>query len=81
MDTVRSKDGTLIAFQKSGTGAPTLLLLGGDSPAFLTAATHLLHETLPNNQLVVMPGQQHTAMNTAPELFVREVFDFLTELA
>jgi len=60
---------------------PTLLLLGGDSPAFLTAATHLLHETLPNNRLVVMPGQQHTAMNTAPELFAREVLDFLTEPA
>lgn len=58
---------------------PTLLLLGGDSPTFLTAATYLLHETLPNNRLVVMPGQQHTAMNTAPDLFVSAVLDFLAE--
>jgi len=58
---------------------PTLLLLGGDSPAFLAAATHSLHEILPNNRLVVMPGQQHTAMNTAPNLFVGAVFDFLAE--
>jgi pimeloyl-ACP methyl ester carboxylesterase len=28
MDTVRSKDGTLIAFQKSGTGAPLVLVHG-----------------------------------------------------
>lgn len=58
---------------------PTLLLLGGDSPAFLAAATHALHEILPNNRLVVMPGQQHTAMNTAPDLFVGAVLDFLAE--
>jgi pimeloyl-ACP methyl ester carboxylesterase len=57
----------------------TLLLLGGDSPSFLKAATHSLHEILPNNRLVVMPGQQHTAMNTAPNLFVGAVFDFLAE--
>jgi hypothetical protein len=24
-----------------------------------------------------MPGQQHTAMNTAPDLFLREVLNFL----
>lgn len=56
---------------------PTLLLLGGDSPAFLKAATKTLHEALPNSHIAVMPGQQHTAMNTAPELFVREVLQFL----
>ena len=55
----------------------TLLLVGGDSPSFLKAATHSLHEILPNNRLVVMPGQQHTAMNTAPNLFVGAVLDFL----
>jgi hypothetical protein len=29
--------------------------------------------------MAVMPGQQHTAMNTVPDLFLREVFDFLLE--
>jgi len=58
---------------------PALLLLGGDSPAFLAAATHSLHKILPNNRLVVIPGQQHTAMNTAPGLFVGAVLDFLAE--
>ena len=58
---------------------PTLLLLGGDSPRFLRDGTNSLHETLPNNRIAVMPGQQHTAMNSAPELFLREVFGFLEE--
>jgi pimeloyl-ACP methyl ester carboxylesterase len=56
---------------------PTLLLLGGDSPAFIRAATESLHGLLPNSRVVVMPDQQHTAMNTAPALFVREVLAFL----
>ena len=58
---------------------PTLLLLGGDSPGFLKAAIEAVHAALPNNQVVVMPAQQHTAMNTAPELFTREVLQFLAE--
>ena len=56
---------------------PTLLLLGGDSPDFLRAATSAVEAALPNARLVVMAGQQHIAMNTAPGLFVREVMDFL----
>jgi pimeloyl-ACP methyl ester carboxylesterase len=59
---------------------PTLLLLGGDSPAFLRAAIGALDTGLPNSRVVVMPGQQHTAMNTAPDLFVSDVVQFLTEM-
>ena len=55
----------------------TLLLLGGDSPVFFKAAIEAVHAALPECQVVVMPGQQHTAMNTAPELFTREVLEFL----
>ena len=56
---------------------PTLLLLGGDSPPFFKAAIEAVRAALPESRVVVMPGQQHTAMNTAPELFIREVFQFL----
>jgi pimeloyl-ACP methyl ester carboxylesterase len=56
---------------------PTLLLLGGDSPPFLQRATQAAQAALPNNRIAVMPGQQHVAMNTAPDLFVREVLRFL----
>jgi pimeloyl-ACP methyl ester carboxylesterase len=34
-------------------------------------------EALPNCEVVVMPGQRHAAMDTATELFVREVLAFL----
>jgi pimeloyl-ACP methyl ester carboxylesterase len=59
--------------------APTLLLLGGDSPPFFKAAIDLVHEALPASRVTVFPGQQHTAMNTAPDLFLREVLGFLVE--
>jgi len=58
---------------------PTLLLLGGDSPPFFRAAIDQLHRALPSSHVVALPGQQHTAMNSAPELFVREVVGFLHE--
>ena len=57
----------------------TTLLLGGDSPPFLKRATETVHAALPHSRIAIMPGQQHTAMNTAPELFVRAVVGFLTE--
>jgi pimeloyl-ACP methyl ester carboxylesterase len=58
---------------------PTLLLLGGDSPAFFKAAIDALDATLPNCQIVILPGQQHIAIDTAPDLFVQEVLAFLSK--
>lgn len=58
-------------------GTPTLLLLGGDSPPFFKAAIEAVHTALPGSRIVVLPGQQHTAINTAPELFGHEVVQFL----
>jgi pimeloyl-ACP methyl ester carboxylesterase len=58
---------------------PTLLLLGGDSPAFLKAGIEAVHAALPDSRVVVLPGKQHTAMNTAPELFTSEVLQFLAQ--
>jgi pimeloyl-ACP methyl ester carboxylesterase len=37
------------------------------------------HETLPNSRIVVLPGQQHIAMDTAPDLFVHTVQNFFLE--
>jgi pimeloyl-ACP methyl ester carboxylesterase len=56
---------------------PTLLLLGGESPPFLSEPTKLLAQVLPNANLVVMDGQSHVAIDSAPEVFVRHVTDFL----
>ncbi|MCC6168437.1 MAG: alpha/beta hydrolase [Caldilineaceae bacterium] len=59
---------------------PTLLLVGGDSPAWAQDATRRLCQAVGSSRVVVMPGQQHIAMDTAPDLFVREVMAFLSAL-
>jgi pimeloyl-ACP methyl ester carboxylesterase len=57
---------------------PTLLLLGGDSPPIFREAIELLDATLPHSRIAILPGQQHVAMDTAPDLFLQEVTAFLT---
>jgi pimeloyl-ACP methyl ester carboxylesterase len=63
-----------------GLTTPTLLLLGGDSPPFFRAAIAALDEALPNSHVVILPGQQHIAIDTAPDRFVAEVVGFLSEM-
>jgi pimeloyl-ACP methyl ester carboxylesterase len=58
---------------------PTMLLLGGDSPQSARQAVELVDSALPNSRVVILPGQQHIAMDIDPELFVREVLHFLLE--
>lgn len=58
---------------------PVLLLLGGDSPPFNRENVEAWHAALPDSRIVVLPGQEHIAMDTAPDLFVKEVVNFLTE--
>lgn len=56
---------------------PALLLLGGDSPARRYETAHILSQNLPNSQIEILQGQQHSAMRTAPDLFVQEIVRFL----
>jgi pimeloyl-ACP methyl ester carboxylesterase len=56
---------------------PTLLLLGGDSPPVFRQALDMVAAALPTSRIAVLPGQQHVAMDTAPELFLSEVIRFL----
>ncbi len=56
---------------------PTLLLLGGNSPEQVRVSTENLKGALPESRIVILPGQQHVAMETAPDLLVREVVTFL----
>ncbi len=58
---------------------PTLLLLGGDSPAHVRRQTETVDAALPNSHIVVLEGQQHIAMDLDPEGFVDEVVSFLTQ--
>ncbi len=59
-------------------GVPTLLLLGGDSPATFREAEKAVDETLPDSRIVVMPEQGHGAMDTGTDLFTTEVLRILT---
>jgi pimeloyl-ACP methyl ester carboxylesterase len=56
-----------------GLATPTLLLLGGESPPLFAEAIYLLHDTLPQSTLRVLPGQHHVAMETAPGLFAAQL--------
>lgn len=55
---------------------PVLLLLGGDSPSVFVRANAALETILPNSRTVVMPGQKHVAMDTAPDLLAGAVLSF-----
>lgn len=56
---------------------PTLLLLGGDSPAFFHEATRRVDAALPDSRILELPGQQHIAMDLIPDRFVSAVRSFL----
>ena len=58
---------------------PTLLLVGGDSPQIVKETIEAWHAALPNSKIVVLPGQQHMAQHTAPDLFLHEVQSFLLQ--
>ena len=55
---------------------PTLLLQGEDSAGPFKKATEAVRAALPDARVAVFPGQRHTAMDTATELFTSEVLAF-----
>lgn len=56
---------------------PVTLLVGEDSPPREFQNAEGVADALHNSQIVTLPGQQHAAMYTAPDLFVREVIQIL----
>ena len=72
---LRSVDAYRLSDQVSRLSIPVLLLLGGDSPPVFGRANAALESILPNSRTVVMPGQKHVAMDTAPDLLVGAVLD------
>ncbi|PRZ08760.1 alpha-beta hydrolase superfamily lysophospholipase [Isoptericola sp. CG 20/1183] len=57
--------------------APTLLIRGGDSPAFLQDAVRTVAESVPDCEVVALEGHRHVADQTDPEMFAAVVRDFL----
>lgn len=58
---------------------PTLLLVGSDSPPRELENAKGVADALPDARVVLLQGQQHAAMYTAPEAFISEVVRFLEE--
>lgn len=58
---------------------PVLVLRGTESPGWLLSAAEAAHAAIPGSRLVDLDGQAHMAMDTAPELFAREVLAFVHE--
>ena len=59
--------------------AKTLFLLGSDSPESFKSTTATLLGLLPKSDVRILPGQQHSAMLTAADLFASEVSRFLLD--
>ncbi len=64
----------------AGLTMPTLLLLGSDSPQVYREGVEIVATALPHSEVVQLPGQQHIAHHTAPDLLVKAVMDFLARL-
>jgi len=58
---------------------PTLLLVGGDSPPRELDNAQGVARGLAHGRVVVLPGQGHLAMHTAPEAFVRAIVEFSSD--
>jgi pimeloyl-ACP methyl ester carboxylesterase len=56
--------------------APTLFLLGGASPTEMATSVRTVAPAIAHSQLHILPGQQHDAMFTAPQLLAQEIGDF-----
>jgi pimeloyl-ACP methyl ester carboxylesterase len=54
----------------------TLMLMGSESPSWLRKGTEAIRAALPNAQLVVLPGEGHSAMISAPPLFAQALIEF-----
>ena len=67
---------TFAAERFKGTRTPMLFLVGGDSPSRELQSATEIAKALPSARVVALPGHQHTAMHSAPALFVQEVERF-----
>jgi pimeloyl-ACP methyl ester carboxylesterase len=60
-----------------GMRVPTVLLVGGASPPAELDDAAAVARALPDARVVVLPGQQHIAMLSAPDVFVAAVVEAL----
>jgi len=60
----------------AGRTRPSALLLGETSPPRQRAAVEATAAALPGSQIIILPGQEHVAMVTAPELLAAVIIRF-----
>jgi pimeloyl-ACP methyl ester carboxylesterase len=58
--------------------APTLMLIGGESPPRVRRASEAIARALPDVRIEELPGQGHQAQLLAPDVFAGAVDRFLT---
>jgi pimeloyl-ACP methyl ester carboxylesterase len=63
----------------SGIGAPTLCLVGEESPEYLHETTRALADSIPDSRVETLAGQGHLATVTAPGQLADTVSAFLGE--
>ncbi len=56
---------------------PTLLIVGGFSPPWLTQNSRRLQQVIPKADLVEIPGHAHVAHNTAPAAMAEAILQFV----
>lgn len=64
-----------------GMRIPLELMVGADSPLPQHAIAAAINADWPGSRIVLLPGQEHFATSTAPEMFAKEVINFFTETA
>jgi pimeloyl-ACP methyl ester carboxylesterase len=65
--------------QAAKISVPALMLVGGESPDFLTAGIDTVAAALPDAHIVVLEGQQHIAIDFVPEIFADHILAFLRD--
>ena len=75
---MRTEEGYVFTPERfAGMRTPTLLLAGAESPTRELENAKGVAAALPDARVVTMSGQQHIAVYAAPDVFVREVLQFL----
>lgn len=70
---------SLAAAHPERISVPTLLLHGGDSPDFFKGPMARLATAIPHARSVALAGQQHVAMDTAPDMLTDVILKFWKE--
>lgn len=59
---------------------PTLVIVGDKDITVGVGGSVIISRRIPNSKLTILPGAGHIIMNEKPDLFAREILDFLAPL-